>query len=141
MPDHNFVVKERLLKIDRIRIVYFVVFLFSFLFTEIGRELYRPYIYSNGINDFGVADTIGNFFGTITQIYLMLFLIYPTYKNGLFFFPFFVVGYSIYEFWQLMLPDSYFDWKDIVVTIISGVIAYLIYKLIKKIYIKVNIQT
>ena len=136
MPDKNFVQKERLLKIDRARIIIFVIFIAAFALTEIGREIYRPYIYTNGINDFGIADTIGNFFGTITQIYFMLALLYPTYKNGLFFFPFFIVGYSIYEFWQLTLPGSHFDWKDIVATIISGVVAYFIYGSMKKELIK-----
>lgn len=131
MPDQNFIDKERLLKIDKIRIIYFVIFLAAFAMTEIGREIYRPFIYSNNINDFGIADTIGNFFGTITQIYFMLFLIYPTHKNGLFFFPFFVFGYSLYEFWQLILPGSHFDWKDIVATVISGIVALIIYNLMK----------
>ena len=131
----TFITKERLLKFDKIRFIYLALFILFFSLTEIGREIYRPYIYSNAINDFGIADTIGNFFGTFTQIYFMLFLLYPTYKNGKFFFPFFVLGYTLYEVWQLFLEGSRFDWKDIIATIIAGIIAYYLYQLIKKRYI------
>jgi len=60
----------------------------------------------------------------------MLFLVYPTYKNGKLFFPFFVFGYIVYEVWQLFLEGSSFDWKDIIATIISGIIVYMIYQIV-----------
>lgn len=132
----RFVDKKRLLTFDKLRFIYLGVFLLFFALTETGRELYRPYIYSNNIKDFGIADTIGNLFGTITQIYFMLFLLYPNYKNGKFFFPFFIIGYSVYECWQLFLPHSNFDYKDIIATIIAGIVAYLLYTRIYKIIIK-----
>ena len=47
--------KEQMKTIDTKRIVYFVVFLLSFLFTEFGRYVYRPFIYHNNINDFGIG--------------------------------------------------------------------------------------
>ena len=128
----NFITKERLLKFDKVRFIYLGLFVLFFALTEIGREIYRPYIYSNSINDFGIADTIGNFWGTFTQIFFMLFLLYPTYKNGKFFFPFFVIGYILYEVWQLFLQGSHFDWKDIIATIIAGLISYIVYLLIYK---------
>ena len=61
--------KNRIFRIDSRRIIFFLTFVFMFFFTEIGRKIYRPYIYSNGIFDFWIADTIGNFTGTITIIY------------------------------------------------------------------------
>ena len=126
--DDEFIKRERLLRFDRTRLLYFLLFAIFFALTEIGRDIYRPYIYANGINDFGIADTVGNFFGTITQIYFMLFLLYPTYENGLWFFPFFVIGYSVYEIAQFFMPGSYFDWKDIVATILAGGVAALLYQ-------------
>jgi glycopeptide antibiotics resistance protein len=124
----DFITKENLLRFDKKRLVYFLIFVVAFALTEIGREVYRPYIYENGISDFGAADTVGNFFGTITQVYFMLFLLNPTYKNGLWFFLFFVIGYSIYEIAQLFMEGSYFDWKDILATILAGGIALLLYQ-------------
>ncbi len=126
--DGDFITKDNLLRFDKKRLVYFLIFVVAFALTEIGREVYRPYIYENGINDFGVADTVGNFFGTITQVYFMLFLLNPTYKNGLWFFPFFVIGYSIYEITQLFIEGSYFDRKDIVATVLAGGLALLLYQ-------------
>ncbi len=40
--------------------------------TELGRSFYRPYIYANDIDDWVVADTIGNSFGTVTAIFMIL---------------------------------------------------------------------
>ena len=37
---------------------------------EIARATYRPYIYSRGINDFHIADTIGNSLGTVATIFV-----------------------------------------------------------------------
>ena len=61
--------KERLFKIDGKRIVFFLTFAFMFVLTEIGRKIYRPYIYANDIFDFWIADTIGNFTGTIAIVF------------------------------------------------------------------------
>jgi len=55
-----FLDKENIRRLDTFRIIYFVMFLFSFGLTEIGRYIYRPFIYENNINDFGIADSMGN---------------------------------------------------------------------------------
>ena len=57
--------KNRIFVIDNKRIAYFLIFVSMFIFTEIGRKIYRPYIYSNEIFDYWIADTIGNLTGTI----------------------------------------------------------------------------
>ena len=67
-----FLDKDQIRTIDTYRIIYFITFLISFVLTEIGRHLYRPYIYNNKINDFGIADSIGNSGGIIG---LLLFLL------------------------------------------------------------------
>ncbi len=41
--------KFRLLIIDNQRIALFLIFVFMFFIKEIGRKIYRPYIYSNDI--------------------------------------------------------------------------------------------
>ena len=51
---------ERMKKIDSLRIGYFYLFLLAFGMTELGRYVYRPFIYANNINDFGIADSMGN---------------------------------------------------------------------------------
>jgi hypothetical protein len=61
--------KKRVFVIDNKRIVFFLTFVFMFLITEIGRKIYRPFIYSNDIFDYWIADTIGNFTGTIAIVF------------------------------------------------------------------------
>jgi hypothetical protein len=52
----------------------FFLAMISFSITEMGRSFYRPFIYQNNINDFFVADTIGNSFGTLTAIFMVITL-------------------------------------------------------------------
>jgi len=44
----------------------------AYFVTEIARSFYRPYIYANDINDWVIADTIGNSFGTVTAVFMIL---------------------------------------------------------------------
>lgn len=45
------------------------------MYEFVARPIYRPYIYRNNINDFHVADTIGNSLGTIATIFVLIGLI------------------------------------------------------------------
>jgi len=45
-------VRERLLSCGKERIAHIFVFLCMFLVTEVGRRIYRPYIYANHVFDF-----------------------------------------------------------------------------------------
>jgi glycopeptide antibiotics resistance protein len=91
--------------------------------------VYRPYIYSNGIDDFGIADSMGNLGGIIVQIFLMLAVLNPPRKIAHHTFIFVIVGYILYEILQLILPKGVFDWLDVYGTLIGGIIAYGIYQL------------
>ncbi len=75
-----FIDKEKIRTIDTFRVVYFITFLLSFGFTEIGRYIYRPYIYENRINDYGIADSMGNWGGIIVQIFFGLLIFNSTKK-------------------------------------------------------------
>ncbi len=44
----------------------------AFFLTEMGRSFYRPYIYAHEIDDWFIADTIGNSFGTVTAVFVIL---------------------------------------------------------------------
>jgi len=124
--------KEQVRTIDTVRIVYLITALFSFLLTEFGRFVYRPYIYENNINDFGIADSIGNSGGIVVQIFLGLALINSPFKKGFRLIGLFVVGYILYEILQPILPKGTFDWLDIYGTLIGGVIGLILYLLIHK---------
>jgi hypothetical protein len=42
------------------------------IYEFLARPIYRPYIYKNNINDFHLADTIGNSLGTIAIIFVLI---------------------------------------------------------------------
>ena len=128
-----FLDKEKIRTIDTIRIIYVVIFLISFGLTEIGRYIYRPFIYDNNINDFGIADSMGNLGGIIVQIFFGLAVLNSSYKKGLRLISFFIIGYILYEIAQPFLPKGVFDWKDIYGTIIGGLIGWLLFHLIHKV--------
>ncbi len=99
-----------------------------FILTEIGRKIYRPYIYSNHIFDYWIADTIGNLTGTIAIVFFNLTISNPEYKIGKYFSLLIPIGLIVYELLQYFSPRSVFDWRDIIATLIAGLISFLIYK-------------
>ena len=92
-----FLNKNRFLKLGPIRGVYFVLFAFFFLLTEICREIYRPYIYRNRIDDFGFADVVGNLLGTVAIIFFDLGIIHATRRQGIRLVAFVTLGVAVYE--------------------------------------------
>jgi len=137
LKNNFFLDKENVRRLDTFRIIYFVMFLLSFGLTEIGRFVYRPFIYENNINDFGIADSMGNLGGIIVQLFFGLTVFNSTKKKGFRLIFFFIIGYILYETAQLFLPKGVFDWKDIYGTFIGGIIGLLLFLLIHK-FIKKN---
>ncbi|MDX5585339.1 MAG: hypothetical protein QNK20_10545 [Aureibaculum sp.] len=135
MEKHNnfFTDKAAIKTIDSFRVIYFMIAVLFFFLTEIGRNIYRPYIYSNNIDDYGIADSIGNSGGIIVQIFFMLAILNSPRKKVFRVIGFIVIGYILYEILQPYLPRGVFDWKDIYGTIIGGVISLFILFFIKKI--------
>jgi len=129
--------KEQLRTIDTRRVIYVVALILSFVVTEIGRYVYRPIIYRNGINDFGLADSIGNMGGIIAQVFLGLALVNSNLKQGFRLIGFLIIGYIFYEIVQPILPKGTFDWKDVYGTILGGALAGIVFFLIQK-YFKKN---
>lgn len=115
--------KATILRFSRLRVVYVVAFLCAFALTELGRYVYRPHAYRSGLNDFGIADTMGNSLGVVTQIFLLLAVMHSNWRQGLRVILFVTCGYIAYEFAQLVLPKGTFDMKDVVATLVGGVIA------------------
>jgi hypothetical protein len=133
-PKDYFFDKEHIRIIDTCRIIYFISFLVSFGITETGRFLYRPYIYENKINDFGIADSIGNSGGIIVQIFFGLAILNSTKKKGGRLIIFFSIGYIFYEIVQLFFSNAVFDWKDIYGTLVGGTIGLFWFLAIQKLF-------
>ncbi len=118
--------------IDTMRIVYLITSMIAFILTELGRFIYRPFIYENGINDFGLADSVGNWGGIMVQIFFGLAILNSPFKKGFRLIGLFVVGYIIYEILQPYLPKGTFDWLDVYGTLAGGIIALALFFLIHK---------
>lgn len=127
--------RESFRTIDSFRLLYAVTAVAAFFLTEVGRSVYRPYIYENGINDFGIADSMGNLGGIVVQIFFSLAILNSQRKKTFNVIEFLVVGYILYEFAQPYLPKGVFDWKDIYGTIIGG-FASVIFVLVLRLIVK-----
>ena len=112
--------KNRIFKPGPIRGVYFVLFAVFFILTEIGREIYRPYIYQNEIADFGFADVIGNLLGTVAIIFFNLGVSHANKRQSIGMIGFITIGVVLYELMQPILPKGVLDWKDVISTPIAG---------------------
>jgi glycopeptide antibiotics resistance protein len=125
-----FIDSKRFKTFDTLRFIYLFFFITTFFLTEAGRYIYRPYVYENGINDFGIADSMGNLGGIVVQIFFGMMIINPFFKKGVRLIIFFVVGYIVYEILQPYLPKGTFDWLDVYGTLVGGLIAFGIFSLI-----------
>jgi len=98
----------------------------AFSITELGRSFYRPYIYANKIDDYFIADTIGNSFGTITAIFMILTLSGKGTKKDWSIVFIIIAGLLVYELLNLSGKTSV-DINDLIATIVFGIISVLIY--------------
>ena len=126
--------KNRIFIIDNKRIAFFLIFVFMFVFTEIGRKIYRPYIYLSDLFDFWIADTIGNLTGTIAIIFFDFAGVNPKHRQGRIFLIIITLGLIVYELLQYFSPRSILDWRDMIATLIAGLISWGIYEILLKKY-------
>ena len=124
--------KNRIQIIDNKRIAFFLIFVFMFFLTEIGRKIYRPYIYSNDIFDYWIADTIGNLTGTIAIIFFEFSIVNPKHRLGRILLILITLGLIVYELFQYFSPRSILDWRDMIATLIGGLISWGIYEFLFK---------
>jgi uncharacterized membrane protein len=107
------VTQERFFKPGWHRLVFLLVAAFAFALTEFGRFVYRPYIRRGGIDDFGLADSIGNLGGIVVQIFFTIAVVNATRVQSYRLAVFLSAGYIAYEFLQPVLPKGVFDWLDV----------------------------
>jgi hypothetical protein len=115
--------KNRIFKPGPVRGVYFILFAVFFILTEVGREIYRPYVYQNGIDDFGFADVVGNLLGTVAIIFFNLGIYHATRIQSIRIVAFVTAGVAIYELLQPVLPRGVLDWKDVISTFAAGLLS------------------
>jgi hypothetical protein len=105
----------------------------AFFMTEMGRSFYRPFIYANDIDDYVIADTIGNSFGTVTAIFMILTLSGSGTSRDWRIVGIILLGLIGYECLNL-LGDRPFDLNDVVATLVFGAISALVYARLLKHY-------
>ena len=112
----------------RYRLLNGCVGLLALLITETGREFYRPYIYSRRLQDFGIADTLGNSSGTVAAIFIILCLTGRNHAWDYRYIFLLSLGLCGYEVLQGPMGGS-IDPKDILATILSGIFCLVLYRL------------
>lgn len=117
-------------KLTRERIINLLIGFSAVLIYEfIARPIYRPYIYKNGINDFHLADTIGNSLGTIATIFVLIGFIGEGRTQHLFLIKIITMSVAFYEIAHPLLGKSMDGW-DIAATFLTGALCYVLYKVI-----------
>jgi len=108
-----------------------IIAVVAFIITEAGRSFYRPFIYANNINDYMVADMIGNSFGTMTAIFFILTVSGRETKKDFALILLITLGLVLYESMNLVFGYP-FNSNDIIATVSFGLLSVLIYRILLK---------
>lgn len=119
-------------RLTKYKAINFAIGISALLIYEfVARPIYRPYIYANNINDFHIADTLGNTLGTLTTIFFLIAILSNETVKGNYLIKLGTFSVVIYELAHPLLGKPIDIW-DIVATILSGIFSYLIFNLIFK---------
>lgn len=118
-------------RISKERIINLTIGLSSLLIYEfIARPYYRPFIYSNSINDFHIADTLGNSLGTIATIFIFIGLIGRGKTQHLFLIKTITISLILFELSHPLLGKPIDPW-DIAATLLTGGVSFILYRAFK----------
>lgn len=130
MTVNNFLSELKNWKLTKYKAINFSIGISAILIYEfVGRPIYRPYIYNNKINDFHIADTLGNTFGTFATIFILIAILSKETTKGNYLIKLGTFSIVIYELLHPLLGKSTDIW-DIIATIFTGFISYIIYNTI-----------
>lgn len=96
----------------------------AFFITEMTRSFWRPYVYSNSIFDYYFSDTIGNTFGTVTAIFIVLTLAGKGTRQDWKLICIIIAGLAAFEFFDY---PSRFDPNDLIATFVFGIPSMALY--------------
>lgn len=130
MTMNDFISELRKWRFTRYKAINFSIGILALLIYEfIGRPIYRPYIYENKINDFHIANTLGNTLGTMPTIFFLVAIFSNNTLKGNFLIKLGTLSVVVYELAHPLLGKPIDIW-DIAATLITGMISYLIYNAI-----------
>lgn len=98
---------------------------------ELARAYYRPYVYSRGINDFHIADTLGNSLGTVAQVFVFISVLGQEVKQDYVLIRIVTISVVVYELAHPLLGKPTDPW-DIVATVITGIFCETLHRMIHR---------
>src|SRR5688572_4779770 len=113
------------------RIINLLIGLSAVVLYELARAYYRPWIYQNGINDFYIADTLGNSLGTMATIFVFVSLLGMDRAKDIFLIRTVTIAVTVYELAHPLLGKP-IDPFDIIATIIAGIYSEILYRIIHR---------
>ncbi len=116
---------------NKSRMLNLFIGLLAVLLYEVARAYYRPYIYSNGFNDFHIADTLGNSLGTVATVFVFTSIFGIDRTREIFLIRTVTISVFLYELAHPLLGKPIDPW-DMGATILSGIFCESLYKLIHK---------
>lgn len=132
MTLNDFISELKNWKITKYKAINFAIGISALLIYEfVGRPIYRPYIYNNNINDFHIADTLGNTFGTLPTIFFLIAILSNDTTKGNYLIKLGTFSVVVFELAHPLLGKPIDIW-DIIATIMTGLISYLVYNSIFK---------
>lgn len=111
------------------RIINMVIGLSAVLLYEAARAYYRPFIYSNEINDFHIADTLGNSLGTVATVFVFTSMLGHDHMQDRFLLRTVIISVLVYEVAHQLLGKSIDPW-EMIATGIAGFFCEGFYRLI-----------
>ena len=93
---------------------------------EIARAWYRPFVYSRGLNDFHIADTLGNSFGTIATVLVFASILGRSHTQTLFVLRAAAIAVAAYELAHPLLGKP-IDPLDLIATLLAGFVCQYAY--------------
>ena len=111
------------------RVFNLMVGVSALLLTEAARQYYRPFIYARAINDFHIADTLGNSLGTVTTVFVMLAIFGRdrAFDYGVILSV--TIGLVLYEAAQPLMGRPVDPW-DMVATVLAGGFCVALYRML-----------
>ncbi|MEK7727763.1 MAG: hypothetical protein AAB354_05075 [candidate division KSB1 bacterium] len=101
----------------------------AILLYELARAYYRPFIYARAINDFHIADTLGNSLGTVANVFVFVSLFGRNIAQDYFLIRTVTIGVLVYEVAHPLLGKPIDPW-DICATVVAGSFCEGFYRLL-----------
>lgn len=127
MTINDFVSELKKWRLTKYKAINFAIGISALLIYEfVGRPIYRPYIYNNKINDFHIADTLGNTFVTLPTIFFLIAILSNDTTKGNYLIKLGTFSVVVFELAHPLLGKPIDIW-DIIATILTGFVSYLVY--------------